>query len=186
MEPRIRPLDDDQAPATSRTLLEQTRKAIGMVPNLHRTLAHAPAALKAYADAGSALSSGRLPARLREQIALASAGGNGCAYCASAHTMIGKNLGLEEAELTRNLGGTSSDARVATLLRFVRALIDERGAVTDAELQAVRDAGFDDEEIVETVAHVALNVFTNTLNVLAQTTIDFPVVQLAGAARGAA
>ena len=104
MQPRILPVPDDQTAPAARTILEQTKKAVGMVPNLHQTLAHAPAALRAYTDSVKALSAGRLPVALREQIALTSAGINGCSYCASAHTAIGKGVGLDEGELTRNLG----------------------------------------------------------------------------------
>lgn len=181
LRPRIAPLSDDQVPAAARPVLERTRSAVGRVPNLHRTLAHAPAALRAYHETASALAGGVLAPRLREQIAVAAAATNGCAYCASAHTAIGKGLGLEAAELSRNLTGTSSDPRAAAALDFVRALIDTRGAVDDEQLAAVRDAGFSDAEIVEIVAHVGLNAFTNTFNVLARTEIDFPRVELGAA-----
>ncbi len=122
-----------------------------------------------------------LDARLREQIAVATAGANGCQYCASAHTVLGQGAGVARDELTRNLGGESADEKTAAALAFVRALLQERGDVADAELAAVRTAGFSEAEIVEIVAHVGLNTFTNMFNVLARTTIDFPIVDLAGA-----
>lgn len=149
-----------------------------MVPNLHRTLAHAPAALRGYVETAKSLAGGRLEPSLREQLAVATAGLNHCDYCAAAHSALGKAAGVEEAELAKNLSGESSDPRVTAALDFVRALIDQRGAVSDAELQAVRDAGFDDAEIVEIVAHVGMNSFTNMFNRLARTEIDFPVVAL--------
>lgn len=179
MKPRIEPIPDDKATPAAQALLEQTRRSIGKIPNLHRTLAHAPAALEGYLETGRALAGGVLDRKLREQIAVASAGVNGCAYCASAHTMIGKMVGVDEAELARNLGAESADPRAAAALAFTRRLIETRGAVSDAELDALRGAGFSDAEIVEIVAHVGMNFFTNTFNVLAETTIDFPEVRLA-------
>ena len=119
-----------------------------------------------------------LSPRLREQIALATAGANGCGYCASAHTFLGKSLGVDEQELERNLSGESSDGRTAAALSFVRAVIAQRGHVTDAELDAVRNAGFTDGEVAELVTAVALNTFTNYFNSVARTDVDFPEVRV--------
>lgn len=181
MQPRIAALTNDQAPANSRTQLEQVGKALGMVPNLHRSLAHSPSALRAYMESTRALAGGRLSAALRERIAVATAATNGCGYCASAHTALGKGVGLDEDELRRNQAARSSDEKSAAALAFARDLIESRGAVSDARFEALRAAGFDDSEIVEIVAHVAHNAFTNLFNVFNRTEIDFPVVQLAQA-----
>lgn len=178
MQPRILPLSVDGAPEAARGILRATEGALGMLPNLHRTLAHAPAALRAYADAARALAGGRLSARLREQIAVAVAGTNGCAYCASAHTALGKGAGVAEDELAANVGAESADPQVAPVLALVRELIERRGRVSDASIQAVRAAGFGDAELVEIVAHVGLNTLTNLFNVFARTEIDFPKVEL--------
>ena len=174
MTPRISALTDQQSPAASAEVLAATKAKLGVVPNLHRTLAHAPAALKAYADMSAALAGGTLHPKLRESIAVATAGANGCTYCASAHTYIGTALRIPADELTRNLHGESGDPRTAAALSFVGELIDRRGAVSDASFAAVRDAGFTDAEIVEIVAHVALNGF-------ARTEVDFPRVELTNA-----
>lgn len=180
-DPRIPALGDDDTPESVRAVFRQTQKAIGMVPNLHRTLAHAPAALQAYVGFAQALARGDLPAQLREKIAVACAAINGCAYCASAHTAIGKALGISSDELACNLGADSQDPEAAAVLRFVRVLIEQWGAVSDAEFEAVRAAGFDDAAIVEIAAHVGMNTFTNMFNVMARTTIDFPEVALTAA-----
>ncbi|MCB1280877.1 MAG: carboxymuconolactone decarboxylase family protein, partial [Salinibacterium sp.] len=153
-------------------------KAIGMVPNLHRTLAHAPAALSSYVVFSRTMSTGILSPSLREKIAMATASINECGYCASAHAMLGKGAGIPEAEINRNLAAESLEENDAAALAFVRALIDEGGAVEDADLAAVRAAGFGETEIIEIAANVALNGFSNLVNRLARTTIDFPVVNL--------
>jgi len=179
MKPRLTALDDGLAPDASRRILQQTEQALGMVPNLHRTLAHSPAALRAYAESVGALARGRLSAALREQVALTLAGANGCAYCAAAHTALGKGAGLDAAELQQNLAGESASPETAAALAFVGELLRNRGKVSDERLRAVRAAGFGDAEIVELVAHAGLNWFTNMFNVFNRTEVDFPAVELA-------
>ncbi|MEM7235080.1 MAG: carboxymuconolactone decarboxylase family protein [Planctomycetota bacterium] len=181
MTPRIRALSDEQAPAASAKILDRVQDAIGMVPNLHRTLAHAPAALNAYTAMAGALGTGALDPQLRESIALATAAKNGCGYCASAHTLLGKGAGLDGEELTRNLAAESSEPARAAALKFVEELIARRGDVSDETLESVRREGFSDEEIAEIVTHVGLNTFTNFFNNFAHTEIDFPVVELESA-----
>jgi len=181
MEPRIPALSDEQASPDARPVFTQVRKAVDMVPNLHRTLAHAPAALRAYVSMAGALAGGILPPPLREQIAVATAAANSCAYCASAHTALGKLAGLEAGELASNLHGEATDPRAAAALTFARRLVETRGDVTEADFGALRDAGFGDAEIVEIIAHVGLNTFTNLFNVAVGTEIDFPVVQVEAA-----
>lgn len=176
MKPRIEPLPDGQAPAGSLEILQRTGKAMGMVPNLYRALAHAPAALRAYVDTTVTLARGQLPAPLREQIAVATAGHNRCDYCAAAHTMLGKRAGLSAHELSLNLGAASDDPKTAVALSFVKALLEQRGAVPDEQLQAMADAGFSQADVVEIVAHVGMNWFTNTFNRLARTPVDFPAL----------
>ncbi len=178
MTPRIPVAPDATLDAGTKTLLDQVGRALGMVPNLHRTLAHAPAALRAYHDASRHLAGGSLTPQLREQLALATAGQNRCGYCASAHTLLGRGAGIADAELARNLRGEAGTPSSAAALRFVKELLQHRGRVDDAALQRMREAGFSDAAILEVVAHVALNVFTNFVNNVADTAVDFPVVAI--------
>ncbi len=73
-------------------------------------------------------------------------------------------------------------AKADAAVRFAVKIVRERGHVTDADIVAVRDAGFDDSQVVEIIAVTAENIFTNLLNVIAQTDIDFPLVRAADAA----
>lgn len=173
---RISALESSQAPAASQELLAAVEKKLGMAPNVFRTMAHSPAVLKAFLGYGEALGGGSVNAQLGEQIALTVAGRNQCDYCASAHTVIGKGTGLSEDELSANLGGKASDAKVQAALNFASQVVENRGVVSDAELQAVRDAGYSEGEIVEMIAHVTINIFTNYLNHIAGTDVDFPAV----------
>ncbi len=180
MSPRIPALSDDRAPADARHTLTTVGKALGMVPNLHRTLANAPAALDAYVAMANALGGGTLNPRIREALAIASAADNGCTYCASAHTTIGRSLRIPDEELARNLEGRSSDARTDAALALGAALREHRGRVPDGALADARAAGLSDAELVEIATHVGLNLFTNLFNEFARTEVDFPEVALVG------
>jgi uncharacterized peroxidase-related enzyme len=166
------------APAAAQPLLEAVNKQIGSVPNLFRVVANSPAALEGYLGMSGALAKGSLPAPTRERIALAVAQLNGCNYCLSAHSYLGKNLArLSDAEIAANRHGGSLDAKADAAVRFAAQVVRLRGRVSDADVKAVHLAGYDDAQIVEIVQHVALNTWTNYLNEVAQTEIDFPVAQ---------
>jgi uncharacterized peroxidase-related enzyme len=180
---RINPVDSGTAAGKAKELLDQVQKKFGFVPNLMRTMAVSPAVLEGYLGLSGALAGGALPPKVREQIALAVGEANGCQYCVSAHTAIGKRLGLAEAELTASRDGASSDPKVEAALTFARTLVERRGDVTDADVARVREAGWSDPEVAEVVAHVALNVFTNYGNITADTEIDFPKIPLGTARR---
>jgi uncharacterized peroxidase-related enzyme len=171
------------APEPSRPLLESVKKQFGTVPNLFRLASTSPAALEGYLGVAGALSKGSLPAATRERIALAVAEINGCDYCLSAHSYIGKNLAkLDDAEIAANRSGRSNDPKADAAVRFAAKVTSQRGRVSEDDLRAVRLAGYDDAQIVEIVQHVALNVWTNYLNIVAETDIDFPVVNARAAA----
>lgn len=165
------------APAASRPLLEAVNQQLGVVPNLFRMVATSPAALEGYLGMFGALGKGQLPAPTRERIALAVAEINGCSYCLSAHTYLGKNLAkLDDAEMTANRSGGSNEPKADAAVRFAASVTKQRGHVSDDELRAVKAAGYNDAQVIEIVLHVALNTWTNYINSVADTDIDFPVV----------
>jgi uncharacterized peroxidase-related enzyme len=177
------PASIEAAPAAARPLLEAVKKQIGSVPNLFRVVANSPAALEGYLGLNGALAKGSLDAKTRERIAITVAEINGCGYCLSAHAYIGKNVAkLDDAEITANRSGASNDLKANAAVRFAAKVVNARGHVSDADVAAVKAAGFDDAQIVEIVLHVALNTLTNYVNEVARTEIDFPVVALRSAA----
>ena len=171
------PATIEAAPLKSQPLLDAVKKQLGIVPNLFRMVANSPAALEGYLGLSGALAKGELPAATRERIALAVAEVNGCDYCLSAHTYIGKNLAkLDDGEMTANRSGASNDPKADAAVRFAVKVVRERGRVSDADVQAVKSAGYDDAQVIEIVQHVALNTWTNYINLVAETDIDFPVI----------
>ena len=105
---RLHPIDPATAEGKAKTLLDSVKAGIGSVPNIFRVMAASPATLEAYLSYNRALSHGALPAKIREQIALISAETNGCDYCASAHSLLGKNAGLSQDDITKAPRGQSS------------------------------------------------------------------------------
>ena len=171
------------APEKSRPLLDAVVKQLGSAPNMFRLIGTSPAALDGYLGMSGALGKGALPAATRERIALAVAEINGCDYCLSAHTYLGKNLAkLDDAEITANRSGASNDPKADAAVRFAAAVARARGHIGDADFAAVRLAGYTDAQIVEIVQHVALNTWTNYFNEVFKTAIDFPVVEARKAA----
>jgi uncharacterized peroxidase-related enzyme len=171
------PATIEQAPEASRPLLEAVKKQFGSVPNLFRLVAQSPAALEGYLGLNAALGKGSLPAATRERIALAVAQINGCSYCLSAHTHIGKTLAhLDEAEIAANRAGGSTDPRADAAVRFAAKVALERGHVSEGDLAALKLAGYSDAQAIEVVLHVALNTWTNYVNEAFKTDIDFPLV----------
>jgi uncharacterized peroxidase-related enzyme len=171
------PVSIETAPEASRPLLAVVNKQLGSVPNMFRLVATSPAVLEGYLGFSGALAKGSLPAATRERIALAVAQINGCGYCLAAHSYLGSNLAkLDAAEIAANRHGTSNDAKAAAAVGFAAKVASQRGAVAAADVEAVRAAGYGDAAIIEIVAHVAANTFTNNINEVLGTVIDFPLV----------
>jgi uncharacterized peroxidase-related enzyme len=172
----------DDASDASKPLLAAVHKQLGVVPNLFRLISTSPAVLEGYLSNSGALAK-TLDLKTRERIALAIAQVNGCDYCLSAHTYLALNLAkISPQEIALNRGGRSGDVKADAAVRFAAGVVRERGHIAEADVTAVRAAGFSDAQIVEIVAVAAENVFTNFLNEVAKTDIDFPVVLAADAA----
>ena len=171
---RIQPIEVHQAQGRTKELLDAVKAKLGIVPNMTRTMAVAPVVLEAYLGFIGTLSHGVLPAPVREQLALDVGEANACDYCVSAHSTIGKGTGLTEQDIRNSRCGQSTDPKTDALLRFARRVVATQGVVTDADISAVREAGYGDAAVAEVVAHVGLNIFTNYFNHVAGTILDFP------------
>jgi len=173
---RIQPLDPEKAQGKTRELLATIKAKMGRIPNVLKTMAHSPVALQAYLGLSGVFADAKLPLKTREQIALAVGEDNQCHYCVAAHSAIGKLSGLIPEEIEAGRRAKSQDPKTNAILKFAKKLSANRGNITDPELAEVRKAGCSDEEILEIVTAVALNLFTNYINHVADTAIDFPQV----------
>lgn len=172
--PQINP---ENATGDVKQLLEGVREKLGMVPNITRAMAIAPAALEGYLAFSTALSKGALSAKHREQIALVVGQANGCDYCLAAHSAVAKMVGLTSEQILDSRRGTSVDPRSDAIVRFARKMVEKRGFLSDSDLREARGAGLDDADLAEVIANVALNMFTNYFNHVADTDVDFPAVE---------
>lgn len=158
--------------------LDQIHAAFGTVPAMFRAVANSPAALGSMWGSFGAFAGGSLGPALSEQIAVAVANRNSCEYCLAAHTALGRKAGLSREALSAAQEGQSDDPATAALLGFAVRLVRERGQVDADEVEVLREHGWSDEQIVETIAQVALNLFTNYINIALEVPLDFPGVTL--------
>ena len=175
---RVPLIDASATTADRQALLGQVHAAFGATPAMFRAVAHSPAALQSLWGAFGALARGRLSPLLGEQIAVAIANRNACEYCLAAHTALGRKAGGSAGQMAAAQVGQSSDPATAAALHFALQVVEQRAQIGDSDVQALRRAGFDDEQIVEILAHVALNLFTNYVNVALAVPLDFPKVAL--------
>src|SRR5579872_619189 len=159
-------------------ILEGIKKNVGFLPNIFKLMAHAPNVLEGYLAFSGALGKGHLSPADREQIALTVAGYDHCQYCASAHTLMAKGAGVSADEARNNLSGNADNARLDAMLKFCLQILKNKGNVSDEDMQSLREFGLGDGEIVEIVAVVCANIFTNYFNHVAETDLDFPKVEL--------
>jgi uncharacterized peroxidase-related enzyme len=173
--PLVNPADTT---ADRKDILSEINSAFGATPNMFKAVANSSAALKSMWGSFGALGAGVIPAKLGEQIAVAIANRNSCEYCLAAHTTLGRKAGATGQEMASAQDGHSDDPKTAAALLFALRVVEARGQIADADVQALSDQGYNNEEIVEILAHVALNLFTNYVNVAFSVPVDFPAVKL--------
>lgn len=165
-----------QAEGKSKELLQVVQAKLGATPNIMRTMAHAPSVMEGYLAFSGALAKGTLSLKLMEQIALLVAEKNACGYCLAAHTAISRRVGLSAEEAKRTRLAKSGDEKEGAVLSFTSRLLDKKGEVSEGDMSLLRIAGFYDNQIIEIIALIGLNIFTNYLVKAAGTEIDFPPV----------
>jgi uncharacterized peroxidase-related enzyme len=176
---RLQLVNPAQATSDRKELLNQIHGAFGATPNMFKAVANSPAALKSMWGSFGALGAGVIGAPLGEKIAVAIANSNRCEYCLAAHTVLGTSAGVTPTEMSAAQVGQSADPKTAAALTFALKLVTNRAQISDADVGALRLVGFDDEHIMEIMAHVALNLFTNYVNVAFDVPVDFPKIKLA-------
>ena len=139
---RINVIDQHNANAEQKALLDAIQGQLGMVPNFLKVFANSPVALQAFLGLHGVANAGSLSPQTRERIALALAQQNTCEYCLSAHTAIGRKAGLTGDEIAAARAGSSEDAKAAVAVKLARSLSEHRGDITTAELTEAREAGF--------------------------------------------
>lgn len=162
--------------------LDAIEGVFGVVPNMIRAVANSPAALNSMWGTFGARGAGTLGPKLGEQIAVAAAGRNAGYYCLAAHAALGQKAGATTAEMMDPQPGRSSDPKTAAALTFAPSVVENRGSIAANDVSALRAVGFDDSASMEILAHAALNLFINYVNVASDAPVDFPNVKLCRAA----
>ena len=180
---QIPALNPEAASGKTKDLFNIVQSKLGLVPNMMRTMGNSPAVLKGYLSLSEALGQGVLGNKLGELIAIYVANINSCSYCNAAHGFISeKLLGIDEQTIRLAREGKSLNPKVAAAFTFVNALVKRHGKVSAAEVQALRDAGYDEAGVAEIIGHVALNILTNYFNIAVDVEVDFPETALTEAA----
>lgn len=163
----------ETAPEAAKPLLEAARKSFGMVPNLHRVLAEAPAALEAYGTLWGLFDRSSFTPAERQVIYLTSNFENECRYCMAGHTVLAKAAGVpaEAIEALRE-GKPLADAKLEALHAFTRTVVVNRGWVPQEGLEAFLAAGYTRQQVLEVILGVAVKVISNYTNHLAETPLD--------------
>ncbi|MEM5384019.1 carboxymuconolactone decarboxylase family protein [Paraburkholderia phymatum] len=169
----------EQISVDSQATLEGFEQLLGFVPNVFAVMAQSPHALAGFKGLQIPLEK-TLDTGMRERIALAVSEVNGCEYSIRAHSYIGARFGkLEAAELQMSRYGKSKDPKSEAAVQFAKKVTETRGKISDADLQAVRDAGWTDAQIIEIIARSVQFLYTNLVNNVFQTEIDFPATETA-------
>ncbi len=171
---RLNVVTPAEASGQTKELYEAIKRAIGAVPNIYQGLGNSPVALEGVLHTDALLKKGQLSGAEIEAVKLAVSEAYGCNYCLAAHTLLGKKAGLTDEETVRIRRGTSQQPRIGALVKFVNAALAPQARISDADLAAVKAAGYNDAQIAETVQVVAQTVFTNLFNRVHQTALDFP------------
>ena len=172
--PRLHVLTPGEATGETKVVYDDLTQKMGKVINIFQGMGNSAAALNAYLAMAGALAKGELAPEDREVIYLAVSEDNGCHYCVSAHTMIAGRAGMAPEEILAARRFQTPDAKRQALLHFVRRVIETKGHVSDAELTAVRAAGYTDGQIAESVAFIGLATYSNLFNHVHQSELDFP------------
>lgn len=163
----------DQVSASSQAQFDNLQKAVGFVPNLYATMAYSENGLAKYLAFQGAKTS--LNNKEKEAVNLIVSELNGCRYCQSAHTALGKMNGFSDDEILKIRGGHASDARLAALVTLAQEVNEHKGHVTPATLDAFFAAGYDKGNLVDVILQVSDKIAMNYLHNLTKVPIDFPI-----------
>lgn len=178
---RIRSVEPKTAQGRTRELLETVERAFGVIPNAATVMANSPAVLDSFLAFSTAMGGAKIGPKLHNQVKLTASETNACDYCTAALSAVAPSAGLSAADVLAGRTRNAEDPRTRAALAFAHDVLEGRGKVSGQQLAAVRDAGYDDAEVVEIVASVVLGCFTNFLNNVAATSLDFPKAEPVGA-----
>jgi alkylhydroperoxidase family enzyme len=171
---RLNSVRPEVAEGRAKELLAAVKRAFGVVPNATQVMANSPAVLESYLAFSRAMGPATIGEKLHHQVKLSTSESNSCDYCTSILCAVGPTAGLSADDILAARTASAEDRHTDAALKFAEAVLENRGKVSDEQLEVVREAGFNDAGIVEIVASVVLGCFTNFLNNVADTDLDVP------------
>ncbi len=173
----LKPLSREQASTSVQPIFDVLKSKVGMVPNLYATIANSPNTLPAYLAFDEALGKGVFTAKERQAIFLVVSQVNGCHYCQSAHTALGKMNGFTEEETIQLRTATIADKKLNALTTLAAEITRDHGKPSEKAIADFYSAGYGAEALVELVAHIGYKTVANYLHNIADFPIDFPVAK---------
>ncbi|QEG21626.1 carboxymuconolactone decarboxylase family protein [Mariniblastus fucicola] len=163
----------ESAPEASKASLEASQKAYGVVPNLHAAMAESPALLEAYKTIGGIFGKTELSMTEQQIVAMTNNRLNGCTYCMAAHTTIMQGAKVPEDVITSLREGTQiADPKLEALRQFAEKVNLKRGHLDDGDIEALIDAGYTKQTVLEVILGTAFKVLSNYTNHVVQTPLD--------------
>jgi uncharacterized peroxidase-related enzyme len=163
----------DNVNEQNKQIFDDLESKLGFVPNIYATYAysdHAPARYLTFSNGKTSLNN-----REKEAINLAVSQINGCVYCQAAHTQLGKMNGFSEEEtIELRQGRASFDPKLDALAKLVKSIAENRGNITDEELERFFNAGYTKENLVDVIVNIGEKATTNFLHNVTKIPVDFP------------
>ena len=170
---KINPIKVTDASEASQAVLEIINKKLGRIPNMYKVMANSPAVLEAYVKLNGALASGAIGNKMAELIALATAEHNSCSYCLSAHTFFATKVGLTETQIKDARLFNAENSKYNAGLLFAKKILNNPNQISSEDISPLKSIGFTDGEILEIIANVIRNMFTNYVNTVSNTEVDW-------------
>lgn len=174
---RLSSIQVENATGQTAELFSTIKRAMGKVPNAYQTIGIAPEVLAQALQHNAALAKSQLSKQELEAINLVVSEISGCDYCLAAHTLTGKLAGysVEQTQALRR-GEYPDNAHIDALVKFAKTLVTTRGTLAAETVSRIQDAGFSDRQVVEIISAVSAILFTNMINRVNDTVVDFPKV----------
>jgi len=164
----------NEVSAGNQSLFDNLQKGLGFVPNLYAYFAKNETALSDYLTLQNRRST--LRAKEREVINLVTSQINGCRYCQSAHTVLGKMNGFTDEQIIEiRKGSAAFDSKLDALARFTASVVENRGHASIDAKETFFAAGYTEANMVDVAMVIGDKIISNYLHNLTGFEIDFPV-----------
>ncbi|PHQ61439.1 MAG: alkylhydroperoxidase [Maribacter sp.] len=170
----LKPLRLEEANTNSQAIFNNVKGKIGMLPNLYAAMGVSDKLLGGFLTFTETLKGGELTAKEYEAVALATSQVNGCAYCLSAHTALGKMNGFSEEETLDIRTNSIEDSKLNALVTLASELADRKGKASNEAITGFLEAGYSKAAFTEVLGIVSLTIITNTVYLNGGFEIDFP------------